>query len=365
MKHNTLFNSFAVSVIVALCFFQSLSAKQDKPKNIILLIGDGMGISAVSTSILTDSSSAFRKFKFVGLSITCSADALITDSAAGATALSTGEKTNNHFIGMSPDKQPLNNIFEEGKKKHYSTGVISTSSITHATPASFFAHVPDRSDEVTIAEQFFESELDIAIGGGRHFFLPESNNGKRKDNIDLTEKFESEGYAYLTTIEDLQNYTGSEKIIALLEDVSLNSATKRTYTLGDLTKAGIDRLSKNEKGFMLMVEGSQIDWGEHENNEKYALAEMADFNKAVGAALDFAEQDGNTLVVVTADHETGGTSIVGGIRDKEVSLGFASKGHTAACVGIFAYGPGAEMFQGVMENNQIGKNLFKIIKGDN
>jgi len=358
MKFTNILRLLVLALLFHVSFVKAVSPQEKKPKNIILLIGDGMGLSAVSTSILTDSTSSFRKFRFIGLSITCSADNLITDSAAGATALSTGHKTNNHYIGVTPDTSRLVNIFELAEKYKYSTGIVSTSSITHATPAGFYAHVAERSEEFKIAEQFLESGIDIAIGGGRHFFLPESKNGKRKDNQDLIQSLDQKGYSYFTKVDDLNNYKGSEQVIALLEDVSLSDAGKRNYSLGDLTTVAINHLSKNETGFVLMVEGSQIDWGEHENNAAKALNEVSDFNEAIHAALDFAEKDGNTLVVVTADHETGGTSIIGGTRNKEVSLGFASKGHTAACVGIFAYGPGAELFQGVMENTQIGKNLI-------
>lgn len=353
-----------LAILLSISFYQPLLSQENKPKNIILLIGDGMGISAVSTSILNDSSSAFKKFRFVGLSITCSADKLITDSAAGATALSTGERTNNHYIGVAADSTVLENVFERAKKQKYATGIVSTSSITHATPAGFYAHVTDRSKEFLIAEQFQKSEIDVAIGGGRNFFLPENKNGQRKDNLDLIQALDSKDYSYFTKIEDLSNYSGSDKILGLLEDASIKNAGERNYSLGDLTKIAINNLSKNDNGFVLMVEGSQIDWGAHDNNAKKVLAEMDDFSKAINAALEFAKNNGNTLVVVTADHETGGTSIIGGNFNKVTELGFVSKGHTGTLVGIFSYGPGAEMFQGVLENRQIGKNLFQLLNSN-
>lgn len=352
----TLFVLFAVS---------SFSfPKDNKPKNIILLIGDGMGLTTVSTSILSDPESVFRKFRFIGLSVTCSADNLITDSAAGATALSAGERTNNHYVGVDPQSKVLQNIFENAKKRNYSTGIVATSSITHATPAAFYAHIPERSSEFKIAEQFLDSGIDVAIGGGRTFFLPENKSGSRQDDLDLIQSLDSKDYACFNNIEDLRKYNGNEKVIGLLEDASLKEASSRNYSLGDLTNIAINRLSKNEKGFILMVEGSQIDWGAHDNKAEKVHSELSDFTKAIKAALDFADKDGNTLVIVTADHETGGVAITGGEVNKDTKLSFASKGHTAACVGIFSYGPSAEMFQGVLENKQIGKNLFYLINSE-
>jgi alkaline phosphatase len=330
--------------------------KEDKPKNIIIMIGDGMGLNQVYTSLLADNTSAFRRFNSLGLSITCSSNNLITDSGAGATAISTGYRTNNKSIGVSPDNKTLKNIFEYAGDVGLATGLVVTCSITHATPAGFVAHVSNRSEEEDIAEMFTESKIDVAIGGGMKFF------NSRKDNQDLISKLKSEGYTVLSSIDELKKFNNSNKFYALLEKEALKPADKREYSLSTLVKSALDRLSQNKKGFILMVEGSQIDWGCHANSKDQFTNELQDFNKAVNSVLNFAQKDGNTLVVVTGDHETGGVSIVGGdLGGTNLDVKFTTKDHSANAVGIFAYGPGEDVFRGVFNNYMIGRKLINFL----
>lgn len=336
----------------------------DKPKNIILLIGDGMGDDQVTTSVLTLENDQFTRFTTSGFSVTCSADNLITDSAAGGTAYAVGEKTNNGYIGFSTDEKPLKSVLEYAEEKGFSTGIVVTCGITHATPASFYAHVVSRKMENEIAEFLPESGIDVAIGAGQEFFLPKGEgNGEREDGKNVVKVLEDKGYNYISDVNELKNYDDDKPVVGLIEKSSFPHFADRDYNLGELTNVAIKKLSKNEDGFFLMVEGSQIDWGGHANDQEYVVGELKDFNTALKAALDFAEEDGNTLVVVTADHETGGMSIIEGDRDgSDIKMSFNTKHHTPQMVPVFAFGPGSEFLTGIKQNSDIGKYLIQFYK---
>jgi len=354
---------FFSRVFIAMLFTGMALFCGSTPKNIILLIGDGMGVNYVTTSVLSLENDQFLRFTTSGFSVTCSADNLITDSAAGGTALSAGARTNNGVISQDPSLKNLKTVVEYAEEKGLSTGVISTSSITHATPASFYAHVESRKMENEIAEFLPESGVDVAIGAGNNFFLPAGKGGERTDGKNIVDVLTGKGYKYFNDIKALESYSGDDKIISLLAPKSLEVATKRDYTLGQLTKVGLDHLSKSENGFFLMVEGSQIDWGGHANDQGYATGELKDFNTAIKEALDFAEKDGNTLVIVTADHETGGMSIIEGNLDGTgIEMGWTTKHHTPGMVPIFSYGPGSEYLTGIKQNFQIGQYIISFYK---
>lgn len=354
-------------LLFLLFVFHGSSAAQNSdsnvPKNIIILIGDGMGVSYVSTSVLSMKNDSFRRFSTVGFSVTRSEDNLVTDSAPGATAIATGYRTNNWTIAEDPwSDEPLTTIFELAEKLNIATGIVVTSSITHATPAAFVAHVKSRSDEFDIAKQETERKTDLFIGGGIKFFTPVPVGGGRTDGVNLLSKVKSNGYDYFESYEKLKNSKPEKKFYALFDSTGLPKASERNYTLGDLTKIALAYLSKQPNGFILMVEGSQIDWAGHHNDQPHLLAEMEDFNKAINVALDFAEKDGETLVVITADHETGGMSILDGDLDgSNLKLGFSTTHHTAEMVPVFAKGPGEKLFRGVYDNYMIGRKLFKLV----
>ncbi|MFO7447272.1 MAG: alkaline phosphatase [Ignavibacteriaceae bacterium] len=337
-------------------------AAANKPKNIIILIGDGMGPTYISASVLALENDPYRKFSSSGFSVTCSADNLITDSAAGGTVLSTGHRTNNGYIGVTPENKPLLNIMEIAEKLNMSTGVVSTSSVTHATPASFVAHEISRKNEIEIAHDFLDLDLEVVLGGGYGFFTTKQDGGRREDGLNLVEKIKSTGYDYFDDADDFLKAAPSNKFYALLEKESLPHACDRDYTLGQLTEAALTALSQNENGFVLMIEGSQIDWAGHDNDEDRAISELKDFNTAVNTALGFAEKNPSTLILVTADHETGGAAITGGtLNGDDIELKFVSKGHTATMVPVFSKGPGEELFRGVQDNFMIGRMLINLI----
>jgi len=330
--------------------------KSKKPKNVILMIGDGMGVSEVSAGVTANGGHLFLdNFKYAGFSRTQSSDNYITDSAAGGTALSSGQKTYNGAIGVNPDTVAVKTILEMAEDKGLSTGLVSTSAITHATPASFIAHQGARGSYEDIAADFMKTDIDVFIGGGyKHF-------AQRKDKRDLTKDLQTKGYQVLRNPEDIYKVkTG--KLAGLTADEHNDPIPKRTMSLPKSTETALNILSRNKKGFFIMIEGSQIDFGGHANSTIYVVNEMLDFDQTIGKALEFAAKDGETLIVVTADHETGGMALAGGnMKTGMVRGAFTSGDHTAVMVPVFAYGPGAELFGGIQENTDIAKKIMQLL----
>lgn len=330
--------------------------KARKPKNVILMIGDGMGVAEVFAGITANGGHLFLdNFKHVGFSKTQSADKYITDSAAGGTALATGQRTYNGAIGVNTDTVAIKTILEMAEDKNMATGLVSTSAITHATPASFIAHQGSRGSYEDIAADFMKTDIDVFIGGGyKHF-------SQRADKRDLTKELQAKGYQVLRNMDEIAKVT-SGKLAGLTADEHNEVYPKRKMDLPLSTATAINILDNNKNGFFIMVEGSQIDWGGHANNTIYIVNEMLDFDRAVGKALDFASKDGETLIIVTADHETGGMALAdGNMATGKVKAAFTSGDHTAVMVPVFAYGPGAENFTGIMENTDIPKNIMKLL----
>jgi alkaline phosphatase len=354
-----------LKIFLVVLFNTLLIFPQKSPKNIIILIGDGMGLNYVTASIFKDPENAFQKFTTVGLSITSSADQLITDSGASATAISTGYRTYNLAIGMDTLRRPLTNLMQIAKSLNKSTGIVATSSVTHATPAAFVSHVPERKMEIEIAKQMISSGTDVVIGGGREFFTSSENLGKRVQGDDLLDSIRLKGFNLYSSIEELRASNTQKPFYALLEMGALKPAGEREYDLKELVSAAIKHLSRKNNGFVLMVEGSQIDWAAHDNKTEQLLKEMKDFSDAVNVALEFASNNENTLVLVTTDHETGGGAITKGNLDgTNLELKYTSTGHTPVLVGIFAKGKGEKEFGGIMRINEIGRKLIRLLQPD-
>lgn len=330
--------------------------KTDTPQNVILFIGDGMGVAHLFAGLTANKGNLFiQNCKYIGFAKTASSDRYVTDSAAGATAISTGTKTYNGAIGVGPDKNPIKTILEEASEKGKATGLVSTSSITHATPASFIAHQPSRSQEEDIATDFLKTDIDVFIGGGYDFFA------KREDGRNLVNELVRKGYTVERELSKIEAYDG-KKLAGLTAPKGNPRVADRGLMLPVSTQTAINVLQKNKNGFFLMVEGSFIDSGGHGNNTVQVVEEVLDLDKAVGKALDFAAKDGNTLVIVTADHETGGMTINDGSFETGMVKGaFTSTGHTGVMVPIFAYGPGASEFIGIMENTDIYTKIKKLL----
>lgn len=331
-----------------------------KVKNIIFLIGDGTGLNQITAGqyalVGPEGMLHMQTMPVTGIVKTYSSDNLITDSAAGATAYSCGLKTYNGAIGVDPDLRPCKTILEMAIEKGLGTGLVSTSSITHATPASFAAHVEKRSMQYDIAAQFLNSGTDVLLGGGLKWFSAET----RPDSVDLLAAFEEKGYTISLTDEELANST-SDKLLGLYAEDGLERVENEPAT-ETMTRKALDVLSKNDKGFFLMVEGSQIDWGGHGNSSEYVIREVQDFDNAIKTALDFAREDGETLVVVTADHETGGMTLLQQQKEgKEMEIYWPTDYHTGTPVPLMAYGPQAESFMGWRDNVYVGQKLADIL----
>lgn len=337
-------------------------------KNIIFLIGDGMGLAQVSKAIqLNEEPLNLERTRIIGLSKTTSSKEVITDSAAGATAFSIGEKTFNGAIGINKNGKSKETILERLAKQDYATALIATSSITHATPAAFFAHQKTREDYYAIAEDMVKAPVTLFIGGGQDHFDKRNNVKKGTvDERDLIAEMKAEGVTMVSSLSGLKSATG--RVGFFTAGGHPDSILKgRNDILPKSIMPSIEYLQKqSDKGFFMVVEGSQIDWGGHENNLDYAISELMDFDKAVGKALDFAERDGDTLVVITADHETGGLTLpTSDIKADEpyaeAGHHYSSIGHTSTMVPVYAFGKGAENFSGVYQNNEIYAKLLKSI----
>jgi len=347
-------------LFLILLIFSNCSRNDNYPKNIIIYIGDGMGVAHITAGKIARGNINLERFSVSGLVTTHSANHLVTESAAAATALATGYKTNNRAVSVSPDNLPLKTILEYAKERGKSIGVVATSSVTDATPAAFLAHADDRRQQVDIAEQIANSGIDVLIGGGWAYFVPATNEGsKRKDQKNLLAALETRMPLILTD-DKLSAHTDTQKLAALLSPGNLLKAADRDYSLTRLTQTAIHILSKNRNGFVLMVEGSQIDRAAHDHDQQHLIAELIDFDDAVGAGLDFAQKNHRTLIVVTADHETGGLAVHdGSIKNRQVaSTAFTTSGHTASMVPIFAYGPGSSNFSGIQDNASVGQTLI-------
>jgi len=332
------------------------STRKKRPKNVILMIGDGMGLAQVYAGLTANGGHLYlENFKHIGFSKTYSSDNYITDSAAGGTALACGEKTYNGAIGVNAQKQPIVNIRELAEKKGLETGLVSTSAITHATPASFIAHQPSRNMYEAIAADFINSGIDVFIGGGVDHFE------KRKDGRNLSEELRKDGYQVMYNMDNISQVT-SGKLAGLTAPIHNPAEPERGNMLVQSTNTALNILSQNKKGYFIMIEGSQIDWGGHANKTPYVVEEMLDFDQAIGVALKHAAQDGETLIIVTADHETGGMSInEGDMATGKVVGEYTTGHHTGIMVPVYAFGPGAEQFTGIMENTDIQKKIKDLL----
>lgn len=327
-------------------------------KNVIFLIGDGMGLAHVSGAIASSSEPlALERAEAIGLIHTSSADRYVTDSAAGGTAMSSGMKTNNGVIGQNADGEAIPSMLAYAIEDGKSTGIVVTSSITHATPAAFYAHNKTRRDELAIAKDFIDAKIDVAIGGGRKFFET------RADGLILTDQLKNKGYIVAYSIEDVLEAPQGRPLIGLLADVALPKANEqRGPILAQATAKALELLSANPEGFILVVEGSQIDWAGHRNDWDYALSEIIDFDSAIKVAMDYADSNPDTLVIVTADHETGGLALVGGdIVEKSITPHWTVKSHTGIMVPVYAYGRGSESFIGIYENTNLFERIIKAL----
>jgi len=351
-----IFSVVFITLVLVLFSYQPLSA-QKAPKNVIFMIGDGMGIAQIYAGMVANGNSLqLERCTYSGFSKTYSSNNFTTDSGAGGTALACGVKTKNGMIGMSPDSASVQSILELSEKNKLSTGLVVACSVTHATPASYIAHQVNRDMYEEIAVDYLKTDIDVFIGGGRKYFED------RTDGRMLTDELKAKQYQIAYNIKDVQAVK-SGKLAGLLYEDQNPGMPERGNMLPDASVAAIEILGNNKKGFFLMIEGSQIDWAGHDNNSQQLIKEVLDFDQTVGKVLDFAKKDGNTLVIITADHETGGMTILNGTfgSDKMKAL-FSTVNHSGVPVPVFAFGPGAENFTGFMENTSFKSKIQKLLK---
>ncbi|MCB0655624.1 MAG: alkaline phosphatase [Saprospiraceae bacterium] len=339
----------------------TVTSTHKRAKNIVLLIGDGMGLTQLTAGLYANNNHLnLERFPVIGLHKAYSANDLITDSAAGATAFACGQKTYNGAIAMGTDSLPLTTILEQAEDRGMATGLVATSTIVHATPAAFIAHNKLRQNYEDIAVDFLKTDIDYFVGGGEKFF-----NARTLDDRDLVKELRSKGY----TVSDFrQNDLGrivlnkQMKFAYFTADEDPPTASQGRDYLPLAADKGVRYLERrSETGYFMMIEGSQIDWGGHANNTQYIIREMLDFDEAIGRVLNLAEKDGETLVIVTADHECGGFSINYGSKMGKIEGKFTTDGHTGDLVPVFAFGPGAERFGGIYENTAIYDKMVQAL----
>ena len=413
--------SFAVGSFAGITSLETAEAKtpqsNKKVENVIFMIPDGYSSSYATNYRLYKGEESVMDQHLVGMHRTYSANAAVTDSAAAGTAMATGTKTNNGVISMDPDGNKLESILTAAEKSGKASGLVATSTITHATPAVFASNVATRANEKDIAPQLLENDVDVILGGGKKYFSDDLLNKAKKDGYEVV----SEGKA-------LTNVKKTDKLIGLFAEDSLAPELDRDKTnepsLQEMTSAAIDVLSKDKDGFFLMVEGSQIDWAGHDNDAAWAMKDAEAFEDAVEAALDFAKKDKNTLVVIAGDHDTGGMSVgtggsdvnleilknvtatgdymaaqlnkeksniqevikeyagitltdaevnqikqaknasaqINAIISKHARVGWTHTGHTGTDIPVYAYGPQAHKFGGLIENTDFPHLMAEAMK---
>ncbi len=339
--------------------YETVSVKQTRSKrikNIIVMIGDGMGLEQVSCGwVLNGGHLNLDNFIYTGFSRTYATDRLITDSCAGGSALATGVKTKYYYMGVDPEGNPVQSALHRAQEKGMKTGVAVTCRINDATPLDFVGHSLDRDDEEVNAAQYVGSNVDFLTGGGIRFWQ------NRTDGRDLVQEMVAKGYTFVDNREDL-NKVHEGRVLGLFAPLEMEPALDRGPVLEDCAMKAIELLD-NKKGFFLMIEGSSIDDWCHKKKVGYMAEELFDFDRTIGKVLEWAEKDGHTLVVVTADHATGGLTLLdGSLPDRSVKVNFSTKGHNGILVPVYAYGPGAEKFVGIHENAEIGQIIRKLLK---
>ena len=335
----------------------------DTPQNVILLIGDGMGPGAVKLTSLyqhkADGRLVMQQLPVATMCTTRSASSDVTDSAASATAIASGHKTNNGLLGVNPDKLRLTSFAEAARRAGRSVGIITSDSITGATPAGFYAHVNSRGSYSDVAGWAAECAYEILIGNanGKGWFVPKAAGGHREDKRHLLEEMVVAGYAVIENQETFDQVPQDKRVVGFMAKGTLESET----CLAGLTETALARLAKNDKGFFLMVECTITDGGGHGNKPEQTVRGSLQVDWAVKSAVEFARKRGDTLVMVTADHETGG--ITCGFTNNppgKLVMNYATTSHTGVPVCLFAYGPGSHRFADRIDNTDIAKTIAEL-----
>ena len=327
-----------------------------KVKNVILLIGDGMGLAQIHAGWIANHGNLnITMMRNSGFSQTAASNSGNTDSAAGGTAMAVGEKTNNRYIGMGPDNKNRTNLPDTLAPYGFKSGIISSADITDATPAAFYAHQLDRSFNQAIAKDFLSSHVDVLVGSNERSFLANADTTLLSD-------LKNKGYTWSRSLETFKQQKQGKQLVLLADSVTRPVKDGRGDMLVQSLKKTIELLSSNKNGFFIMAEGAQIDYGGHANDLPYIVTELHDFDKAVAAALAFADKDGETLVLVTADHETGGLTLLeASAEEGRIQGEFSTNDHTNIMVPVYAYGPQSLEFRGTYLNTAIFHKILKVL----
>lgn len=331
--------------------------KGKKVKNVILMIGDGMSLMHVYTAWAANRGKLWlENAQATGLSKTWAVNKLVTDSGSGGTSLATGVKTVYHAVGVDPEGKPLTSLVDVAKELGKDAGMAVTCRLWDATPCDFCCHNIDRDKEEELVGDYPTSGVDFVFGGGAQKFT------NRKDGRDIFKELQKKGYHISRTLDDFFAYDKNSRIFAVPYDKDTPLPDERGDLLARASMKGISLMNQNKNGFFMMIEGSQLDDYGHFNQLDLLMKETLDFDQTVGEVMKWAAKDGETLVVVTADHETGGLTLVNGNKEEgRVECCFSSKDHTGAMVPVYAFGPGAENFTGIFENTDVFKKIKKLM----
>ncbi|MDI3485272.1 MAG: alkaline phosphatase [Methanolobus sp.] len=392
-RHNLLFALFVVFMLVLGSAAPAVAANNsdNKPNdgnsnkkinNVIVMVPDGCDQNIQTLARWYSGEELQLDSMYTGMVSTNMANSVITGSAAAATAFATGEKTTVRFLGVGPRAEdllsiydaedmaepyvPLATVLEGAKLEGKATGLIATSSITHATPAAFAVHVHDRGMDSEIMEHIVYQDIDVVFAGGEQYLDSDRNDGE-----DLKQVLLDEGYQYVTTTDEMEAVTTGQvwgMFASKHMQPEMSRETTEEPSIVEMTEKAIELLSEDEDGFFLMVEGSQVDWAGHANDPEYMVTDFLAFDEAVKAAVNFAEEDGHTLVIVFPDHNTGGMTIgnydtsytdltveelVDPLKGEEgtVEIGWTTGGHAGGDVPLWAYGP--DKPTGLLDNTEL------------
>jgi len=324
--------------------------KNIRPKNIILMIGDGMGLTQLAAADLVNNGLSITRLRYVGFQRTQAKDNFITDSAGAGSALATGKKTNNRYISTDENGNPNTSLTDIVLGEGKACGVVTNGNVADATPAVFYGHSTERDNSDKITKGLLKTKLNFLAGSGETVFT------KRKDSLNLETELRK-SYIFLHNVNEPCKI--GQRVILLDERLGEATNEDNLHLLAQTTTKAIDHLT-SDKGFFLMVEGAKIDYGGHANSFPSSIIETLGFDLAVQEALKFADKNGETLVIVTADHETGGLSLIDGDKEAGRITGvYSSDDHTPVFVPVMTYGPGAANFTGVYENTEIFDRIIK------
>ena len=333
--------------------------QDNEVRNIIFMIGDGMGLEQVSCAwVLNHGKLNLDNMTHVGLSRTWCTNELITDSGAGGTALSSGKKTAYSHVGTAPDSTDIPSILVKARELGKKTGVAVTCHFADATPCDFCCHNEYRYNQEDLIADYVECGVDYLSGGGLDWFTV-----KRTDGRDITKEMAAAGYTVARTEEELMQ--AELPVIGILAPDNLPVVMERGDLYRHTVARGLDILSREsgEKGFVMMLEGSCIDDWLYGNDIAKAMEELLDFDRTLGDVLQWAAADGHTLVVMTADHATGCLTLQDGNLEKgEIGVFFASESHNGIAVPFYAWGPGSAAFTGIRENDEWGRLVASFVK---